>query len=257
MENFSLTKKIFISGRIATLTGLHIGGANDEMNIGGMQNTIIKNPITNLPYIPGSSLKGKIRSLLEISHGTIGYEKKQKIKNPPTNNPNYLAAKLFGYTQYKPEDDNDLNNPQQASRVIVRDCFLINQDDLGSHVTEVKYETVIDRITSEANPRPIERVPPGAIFSMEIIVNIFSTDNESELIKGILEGLELLTDDYLGGSGSRGSGHVAISIVNITEKDVAYYKGDANTIKSRTVDFNKNYPNLFLPIEEKLKLYAF
>ena len=60
------------SGQIELVSGLHIGSGNAEMHIGGTDNPVIKNPVTNQPYIPGSSLKGKMRSLLEWRAGVVG-----------------------------------------------------------------------------------------------------------------------------------------------------------------------------------------
>ena len=116
-----LESKIFIKGKMKAITGLHIGGTNNELSIGGMDNAVIKNPITNEPYVPGSSLKGKMRSLLEIRDKAFSSRRMGRdITTAPSNNPNYLASRLFGYTQYKPKED-DGKDPQQPSRVIVRD----------------------------------------------------------------------------------------------------------------------------------------
>ena len=52
-----------ITGTIETVTGLHIGAGKDSIEIGGMDNPVIKHPHTGEHYIPGSSLKGKVRSL--------------------------------------------------------------------------------------------------------------------------------------------------------------------------------------------------
>lgn len=56
--------KVKISGIIELKSGLHIGTSNAFAAIGATNNPIIKDPLTNLPYIPGSTLKGKMRSLL-------------------------------------------------------------------------------------------------------------------------------------------------------------------------------------------------
>jgi len=233
-----LKKKIIIKGVITALTGLHIGGTNNELSIGGMDNAVIRNPVTQEPYIPGSSLKGKMRSLLEVAEGLPREAKKmgRDIFNPPTNDPHYLGSLLFGYTQYDEEKKTGRKievskwkfPPQRPSRVIVRDCKLTNADQLGQHMIEEKSETVIDRITSAAMPRQMERVPAGAEFEMEMIVNVFEADDEEKLVKGVLEGLSLVQDDYLGGAGSRGSGQVRFTIHSMKERDTEYYKGNGN-----------------------------
>lgn len=241
-----LESKIFIKGTMEAITGLHIGGTNNELSIGGMDNAVIKNPITNKPYLPGSSLKGKMRSLLEVRDATFGDKRMGRdITTPPSNNPNYLASRLFGYTQYNPEKE-DEKDSQQPSRVIVRDSFLANEELLGSHLVEVKAETVIDRITSAAMPRQMERVPAGAIFKFDIIINVLTGDDEQEFVHGILDGLDLIMDDYLGGAGSRGSGQVNFFVEEITQKTNEYYTSPEKNKPDDIKEKYKNYrPHLF------------
>lgn len=74
--------------------------------------------------------------------------------------------------------------------------------------TESKTEVNINRITAEPNPRTFERVPAGAKFNLEMVLNIFDGDNEDELRNTIKDAIRLLEDDYLGGNGSRGYGQV-------------------------------------------------
>jgi len=54
-----------ITGQIEAVTGLHIGGTADSIDKGGIDSPVIKNPVTNEPYLPGSSLRGRMRALLE------------------------------------------------------------------------------------------------------------------------------------------------------------------------------------------------
>lgn len=213
-----LLKKIEFSGTITLKTGLHIGGTNSSMQIGGIDKGVIRNPITNEPFIPGSSLKGKMRSLLEVSLGLIKDVQMGKVQNGPSDiGP---SADLFG---------NATNDNQKPSRLIVRDCALLNSEELLK-LTEIPYtegktEVVIDRITSAANPRQIERVPAGARFELNFVLNIWEHDNEDILIMNLFKALELLRDDYLGGSGSRGYGQISIDIENILEKSTSEYYG--------------------------------
>jgi CRISPR-associated protein Csm3 len=76
--------------------------------------------------------------------------------------------------------------------------------------TESKTEANIDRVTSAANPRTYERVPAGAQFELNMVLNVFDTDDEAELKKLLDQAIALLHDDYLGGSGSRGYGQVLL-----------------------------------------------
>ena len=232
-----LLKKILITGKIKAITGLLIGGSNSAMGIGGPDKTVIRNPVTNEPYIPGSSLKGKMRSLLEITHGTIGDKKMGNVYNGPSQNTTKVSTLLFGST---PEE----LVKQRPSRIIVRDGFLINGDELSETdlpFTESKTEVVIDRVTSAAMPRTFERVPAGAVFQLNLVLNIFQDDpfSEDELKEQTMRALELVEDDYLGGSGSRGSGQVEFVIDSIKERSASYYQGQGEE-KDITTEFAKN-----------------
>ena len=235
----SLAKKIIIRGEILAKTGLHIGGTNNEMSIGGMQNGVIRHPVTQKPYIPGSSLKGKMRSLTELTAGDLGGDMGRHIQTGPSNDPSKLAARLFGYTQYKgggkDEQGNDYKQ-QQPSRLIVRDCFIINEEELRGEFVEEKTETVIDRITSAAMPRPIERVPANARFALELVLNVFAGEDEEEYLQGVFNALRLVQDDYLGGAGSRGSGQVGFQINAIEHRSAEYYRGDQQAIQQLSAE---------------------
>ncbi|MBO5086432.1 MAG: type III-A CRISPR-associated RAMP protein Csm3 [Paludibacteraceae bacterium] len=207
-----LIKKIIYTGTIETLTGLHIGGTNAQLNIGGPDNFVVRNPITQIPYIPGSSLKGKLRSLIEIACGETNGGR-------PSNSPDSKAGALFGVA-------GDSNN-SHPSRIIIRDANLdITSADFSNtdlFYTEAKTEVVIDRITSSANPRTFERIPAGVKFNLSVILNIFEGENEDGLKETFQQAINLLHDDYLGGQGSRGYGQVKIEWSSIEEKKVEDY----------------------------------
>jgi len=214
----TLIKKIKFEGKIVAKSGLHIGGTNSAMAIGGPDSTVIRNPIDNKPYIPGSSLKGKMRALIEITDGTIDFMQK-KIPNGPTNVQTNVSGRLFGTAN--PDD-----NMQRPSRLIIRDSTLMNDDFKNTDLpyAESKTEIVVDRVTAKTDLRQLERVPAGAEFRLDMVLNIFDGDNEKELIETVMRGLRLVQDDYLGGSGSRGSGQVEIVLDKITERPVDFYK---------------------------------
>jgi CRISPR-associated protein Csm3 len=217
-----LIKKIIIKGEIETITGLMIGGSNSAMGIGGPDKTVIRNPINNQPYIPGSSLKGKMRSLLELSFGYLGNRRMGQINNGPSEDHTHSSTNLFGSAR---TDGN-----QRPSRIICRDGFLLNPEDLKNTdlpFTEAKSEVVIDRITSAAMPRTFERVPAGAKFSLNLVINIFDNDVFKDQLQPLtFKALELVQDDYLGGSGSRGSGQVKFTIKSAIERPSSFYNGE-------------------------------
>lgn len=210
-----LIKKIIYTGTLTLKTGLHIGGSNSAMNIGGPDKFVVRNSMNGLPYIPGSSLKGKMRSLIEISEGN----------STISTDPDSISGSLFGIAVK--------DSKGKASRLIVRDCELITEDPNDKNYkfdntdlpyTETKTEASIDRVTSVANPRTFERVPAGAKFKVNMVLNIFEGEDESKLKNTLKRAIELLEDDYLGGSGSRGYGQVDIELEEIEKKVEEYGK---------------------------------
>lgn len=191
-----------IRGKIYLKTGLHIGGGTEGIEIGGIDNPVIKDPKTGYPYIPGSSLKGKIRSLLELHE-----DKFDKQKGGPCNCGDCKICKTFGNT--------NKDSKVGVTRAIFRDAFLDDESiellkQRNILATEAKMENTIDRIKGRAlNPRQSERVIAGLSFNFEIAVRIFKEDGDGKEITDLLqEGLKLLEKDALGGSGSRGYGKI-------------------------------------------------
>jgi CRISPR-associated protein Csm3 len=244
-NQIQLKKKIIVRGKITALTGIAIGGSNSAMNIGGVDKGVIRNPINNQPYIPGSTLKGKMRSLIELRDGTIGDKPMGAVKNGPSERAETMSVKLFGSAS---NDDK-----QRPSRVVVRDAYLTEEQiregsdffkNTDLPYTEVKTEVVIDRITSKAMPRQLERVPAGAQFDFEAVVNIFEEDGvsrEEELMQNLFAAIRLVQDDYIGGSGSRGSGRIAFDIAKVEERDTAYYTS-GDEIHNATDKWRKYFP---------------
>ncbi len=207
-------KIVNIKGQIELLSGLHIGGGDDTMKIGGIDNGVIKDINTDKPYIPGSSLKGKMRSLLEWDIGVVGIGNGSPFSSKLLNHPIFddeqkknraiNLLKLFG--------DSSSENIFGITRISVGDCSLSKQSE-NMELSEAKYENVIDRIKGTAsNPRQTERVPAGVRFDFDIRVKILDDDSEKELIDIVKRGLSLIENDYLGGSGSRGYGRVKFDI---------------------------------------------
>lgn len=202
------TKKL--SGKIVVKTGLHIGAGNDKVEIGGMDNPIIRNPLTHEPYIPGSSIKGKMRSLMEWKFDKL---KSTGGKVCSCGLLECKVCRVFGSANTKSEEAKD----RGPIRLIVRDAVLTKEWKEkfrnGNSIVEEKNENSLNRITAEANPRPIERIVPGVEFDFEISYRVIDTGDNGETDKKyfkevVLESLKLLQDDYLGGGGSRGNGQI-------------------------------------------------
>ncbi len=211
-----------IKATIVIKTGLHIGGSNDEIKIGGIDNPVIKNPLNNEPYIPGSSLKGKIRSLLEWQTGTMTSDGKPADVTKNSSNETKIIAKLFG--NGSTIKDNNLAKEIGPTRVSFADCNLKNKDKLleKNALTEEKIEVTINRLTGSVGgggPRHMERVPSGAEFNFSVSLIEFEDDKENfEAILAL--GLKLLELTNLGGSGSRGYGKIEFN--NIENLDSKY-----------------------------------
>ena len=199
---------------ITVKTGLHIGGTSEELKIGGTDSPVIttsynrNGKILDFPYIPGSSIKGKMRSLISSVSGEDDIEK---------------INLLFGNSQTNTKTD-------KRTRLIIRDAFLSNEEldkylENGTQPTEIKGENRIDPITAVANPRFIERVNPGVKFTTNIIILIYKDDDEDSMIKILKEGIKLLMDSYLGGNGTRGYGNVLLELSFVEQRDKAYYEG--------------------------------
>lgn len=202
-----------IKGQIELLTGLHIGGDGSEMSIGGTDNPVIKHPVTERPYIPGSSLKGKIRSLLEWRSGKVRPEALAWKDYKANQDAKVLAIlQLFGVSGDMGKDADQAEIAQIGpTRLAFWDCGLIHADgDTGVPPIEIKMETAIDRISGTAKNgtlRTTERVPAGARFDFRLSLKVLDQDDD-KLLATVLAGLKLLELDSLGGSGSRGYGKI-------------------------------------------------
>ncbi|WP_448594426.1 type III-A CRISPR-associated RAMP protein Csm3 [Thermoflexus hugenholtzii] len=243
-NSVQLQGKIVITGVLQALTGLRIGGAGAGMEIGGLDNVVIRDPVTGRPYVPGSSLKGKMRSLLTRALGKPLKTLVEPRKNTPAirihwceDEAEYRSGgrpcplcRAFGVAGQR---------ALEPVRLIVRDARLLEEleilDENGQPArkrwtevntdlpyTEVKWEAAIDVLTAAANPRPMERVPAGARFEVELLFSVYDADDR-EAFRTVLLGMRLLEDDYLGGSGSRGYGRVAFRDLRVLWRPVAHY----------------------------------
>ena len=237
-------KNYIINGEITCKTGLHIGGSLETIEIGGSDNPIIRDTVSNLPFIPGSSIKGKLRSLLELSDKDSS---QSVIDNKGKVSTKGIAAKFFGVANNnesskdnndnessKDNNDNESSNNKFHNKLIVRDAFptedTIKMWDKHSDIidgAELKYENSLNRITSKATPRNIERVPVNSKFKLEIVLSIYdetyTTKSDYESLNPLFKSMKLLQDDYLGGSGTRGFGKIEFENITIKERGLKYY----------------------------------
>lgn len=239
--------KVILRGIIRTLTGLHIGAGREGVEIGALDNPVIVEPVTKQPYIPGSSVKGKMRSLLEkrealnknpeepalFFNRRMGppamkifihvCESKEKAYSCP-------VCRLFGSSGEREERGSNF-----PSRLRVRDSYLtayseaiLRAAETDLLYTEIKYENALDRITAAANPRPIERIPPDVDFTFEVVYDVEDLGQLEADLQNLAYCLSVLEDDHLGGHGSRGYGKVKILLTGLTAKKVEAYTGPSD-----------------------------
>lgn len=219
---------VVIKGKMEVKTGLHIGGSKEKLEIGGVDSPVIRDPHTRLPYIPGSSLKGKMRMLLEFALGKVREDGKPSEDEEIT--------RIFGTSAKETE--------LGPTRLVVRDAYpdettkkMWENIDSELQYTEYKPENSIDRITSEANPRFLERVVKGSKFDVEFVYSVYDWDDEGkddkENLGRVFEALRLLEHSGLGGNISRGYGRIEFKLLNpIVIKQEDYQEGGANYKKA-------------------------
>jgi CRISPR-associated protein Csm3 len=238
--------KLVLEGEIHCQTGLHIGAGKGSLEIGGADNPVVKDAF-GIPYIPGSSLRGRLRSLLEQSLGLavpselvyLSKRKGQEVRIHQSDRPDDDVCVLFGRNPGRVErvsGDAVESASATPARLTVYDAPLIvdsitpqMRENLDDELTEVKSENAVDRITSQANPRTLERVPAGAKFRFRMVLDVLC-EEDKPLLARIAEALRLMEDDALGGGGSRGSGRVALGRLKLTWRSKDYYaKGAGET----------------------------
>jgi CRISPR-associated protein Csm3 len=238
-----LIGKLILDGELYCETGLHIGAGKGSLEIGGADNPVIKDAFGR-PYVPGSSLRGKLRSLLEQSSGAavpaelvyLSKRKGQEVRIHQSDRPDDDICLLFGRNPGRMERVSGEaleSSTSTPARLTIYDAPLEPEsitaqmrENLDDELTEVKSENAIDRITSQANPRTLERVPAGAKFKLRFVLDILCEEDKA-LLGRVVEGLRLLEDDALGGGGSRGSGRIRLANLKLTWRGKGFYSGAA------------------------------
>ncbi len=222
-----LTGKIDIRAVLRVESGMHIGGSSEFAPIGAVDSPFVRDPLTHEPIIPGSSLKGKIRTLLARSFATTYVL--QKIENDPEE-----IARLFGSAAKG-------SGGGRPSRLQFFDLRMTEDSrrrmeglELDTYIGEVKWENGIDRVTASANPRQIERVPAGTEFAFRLVYNIESEEELFADIDTLAKGIALLQMDYLGGHGSRGYGRV--SLRDFTAEHFTVTEAQDAALEEKTVE---------------------
>ncbi|MGH9665067.1 MAG: type III-A CRISPR-associated RAMP protein Csm3 [Bryobacteraceae bacterium] len=238
-----LIGKLILEGELHCETGLHIGAGKGSLEIGGADNPVVKDAF-GLPYIPGSSLRGKIRCLLEQASGLaspahlvyLSKRKGQEVRIHQSDRPDDEICLLFGRNPGRMERTTGEaleTTTASPARLTVYDAPLDQEsitpqmrENLDDELTEVKSENAIDRITSQANPRTLERVPARARFHVRFVLDMLCAE-DAVLAARLIEGMRLLEDDSLGGGGSRGSGRVRFGKLSLTWRGRDFYASGA------------------------------
>jgi CRISPR-associated protein Csm3 len=248
-----LLGKLILAGELHCETGLHIGAGKGSLEIGGADNPVVKDAF-GLPYIPGSSLRGRIRSLLETALGLtspadlvyVSRRRGQEVRIHQSDRPDDEVCLLFGRSPVRMErveGEAIESNTATPARLAVYDAPLDPdsitaqmRENLDDEITEVKSENAIDRITAQANPRTLERVPAGARFRVRMVLDVLCEEDKA-LAARLFEGLRLLEDDALGGGGSRGSGRVRFANLKLTWRGSTFYSsGGSETELAASAD---------------------
>jgi CRISPR-associated protein Csm3 len=235
--------KLVLEGEIQCQTGLHIGAGKGSLEIGGADNPVIKDAF-GIPYIPGSSLRGRLRSLLEQTLGLaipseliyLSKRRGQEVRIHQSDRPDDDVCVLFGRNPGRIERvSGETMEAESATpaRLTVYDAPLLvdsitpqMRENLDDELTEVKNENAVDRITSQANPRTLERVPAGARFRFRMVLDVLCPEDKP-LLARVAEALRLLEDDALGGGGSRGNGRIRFSGLSLSWRSKDYYSSGA------------------------------
>lgn len=239
---WGMLEKVFLRGTITALTGLRVGGSEQGLDASGLDNLVVRHALLDEPYVPGSSLRGRMRCLLERLQGLSGAGAGE-VAFGPADDPTHPLVQLFGLATK--------SGAGIPSRVLVRDALLTpdSRRRLGRlrgvlPMTETKAEAMIDRVTAAASARTLERLPAGAELRFEIALEVRAlpeitagsearaklveaqraTRGEAnghgrdEDLRWLITGLDLIQDDALGGHASRGYGRVKIRIEGVTHR---------------------------------------
>jgi CRISPR-associated protein Csm3 len=244
--------KLIVEGELICETGLHIGAGKGTLEIGGADNPVVKDAFGR-PYVPGSSLRGRLRSLLEQALGFtaakelvyVSKRKGQEVRIHASDQPGDEISLLFGRMPgrvERVEGDSLSQGTITPARLTVYDAALRIEsitpqmrESLDDELTEVKSESAIDRLTSQSQARTLERVPAGASFQLRLVLDVLC-EEDKELIPVLLQGLSLLEDDSLGGGGSRGSGRVRFGNLKLTWRNAGFYRGGTETEVASVAD---------------------
>jgi CRISPR-associated protein Csm3 len=236
--------KLILEGEIRCETGLHIGAGKGSLEIGGADNPVVKDAF-GVPYIPGSSLRGRLRSLLEQTSGLavpselvyLSKRKGQEVRIHQSDRPDDEVCILFGRSAGRMEKvvgEAVETSAATPARLTFYDAPLLvdsissqMRENLDDELTEVKSENAVDRITSQANPRTLERVPSGAKFAFRVVMDVLC-EEDKPLLGRVAEGMRLLEDDALGGGGSRGNGRVKFGNLKVIWRGKDYYARGAS-----------------------------
>lgn len=193
-----LVKIISKKGTVKVINKVHVG-IGQAFGIGGIDNAIVRNIYTGDPYIPGSSLKGRMRSGLEVALGRIDGDGGACA----CGRADCIVCKLFGTR----------SNAGKCGpgRLVIYDIELSDEFKKKEEVITTLTHNSINRTTGRAKDgafMSFEAIESGTILNYRIDIKVFEGDNEKELCDTVDKCLSYVELSGIGGKVSSGYGKV-------------------------------------------------
>ena len=246
-KELKLKKVLLLEGNLVAETGLRIGTGKASLTIGDIDMTTVKDPKTGLPYIPGSSIKGKLRSTItkmkkdlaplkeyyeskgksEAQLKELGWKKIQDIWIHDCSKTECEICTVYGSSAE--------NNTRGPTRIKVFDAPAvgiwkdekINQIHNPDELLEIKSENTLDVLTAHSVPRTVERVSAGTVFKFKLAFEVYNDEDEKLFTQYVIDPLKVILREGIGSSTSRGYGKLRLE--NVTIKEVIGKKGEGIT----------------------------
>ena len=165
--DFPFVGKVILTGVLTTRTGLHVGAGDAGVNPRGVDAPLVRDPMSRrhepatdktteaLPYIPGSSLRGKLRMLLVRKLGKpveeIARAGGKPIRLHSCQEERCEVCRLFGSVPQRKSGQGD--DPWSLPAALHLTDLRLTEEARTRFQRELKSENALDRITAQSNPR--------------------------------------------------------------------------------------------------------
>lgn len=240
MEN-KLSNRIIINYKIETLSDMHIGGASTILP-SGVDNALIKDNNGN-PFIPGTSLKGVLRSTFERLLNATGKTVCEIFGKNMGGCGKCLVCNLFG-------------GGHKPGMLKIRDAFLLSDGSSNRERVYIRDGVAIDRKTGKSLPGAkydLEVVEKGTTFEGQMVIENTSTDEGHYTYLGGLLSLVKFFNEFvasIGAGTSKGLGNIKITLTSlkeITAKDYieGNFEGKELSLEEIEADAFSSWKNIF------------